>query len=139
MKNKNNEEDDDEEETTVPHFDEDEKMYDSEEEAAKLREQKQQKEGEGSPKLSKKEMRKQKKQDKLRSQYDAIINHGDGDQFTLAQQTETYKGSQIAFDTSVKIVATFPKLAFITEIFLEGAHVIFMKMEFMFWQGRGVI
>ena len=80
------------EEISAPHFDDDEKMYDSEEEAAKARLAKQEKDREGSPKLSKKEMRKQKKQEKLRSQYDAIINHGDGDQFTLAQQTDTYKG-----------------------------------------------
>ena len=69
-----------------------EKMYDSEEEAAKLRQEKEDKIAEEQSKLSKKELRKQKKQDKLRSQYDAIINHGDGDQFTLAQQDDTYKG-----------------------------------------------
>jgi len=84
------------------HDDEDEKMYDSEEEAAKQREERDEKlAAESTAKMSKKDMRKQKKMEKARLQYDAIISHKDGDQFTLAQQDDSYKGLENAIDIQI--------------------------------------
>merc|ERR1712226_1157764 len=86
----------------VGKVEEDEKKVDSEEEAAKQREERDEKlAAESTAKMSKKDMRKQKKMEKARLQYDAIISHKDGDQFTLAQQDDSYKGLENAIDIQI--------------------------------------
>jgi ATP-binding cassette subfamily F protein 1 len=78
----------------------DEKMYDSDEEAEKARNAKAEAAAAGQQ-LSRKDMRKAKKKEVFQKQYEAVMNHDSGDQFTLAMQEDSYKGLENAIDIKV--------------------------------------